>query len=257
MKCFVPERFALIRLLREDRYTKTFLANDHLLDLENVVVRIISKDCVNGDYDRLIEHFSWNIGVHHRQFATVFDSGFTKQQHLYVVREYLPPSELPSSEIFTTVKSLISAVDFLAGHGCVHGNIKPSNIFVSQESVKLTDAKVPGAGLRDDAESVHFVAPEIWGSGHVTHETDLYSLGAVFNFVLTGRHLFEDVDLSRLRAKYATASPRHAPYLSPISQSISGSVLELLSRNPIARVNAFERLKRAVASDRTVPNRAA
>src|SRR5207249_11290578 len=136
-----------------------------------------------------------------------------------------------------------------------HGNIKPSNIFVSQESVKLTDAKVPGAGLLDDAESVHFVAPEIWGSGHVTHETDLYSLGAVFYFVLTGRHLFEDVDLSRLRAKYATASPRPAQYLSPKSQSISASVLELLSSNTIARDTAFKRLNRVIASERIVLNR--
>src|SRR5262249_25545958 len=211
MKGFVPERFSVIRILRQDRYTKTFLANDYLLEQENVVVRILKKDRVKLDEDRLINHFSWQIGVHHIHFAKVFDSGLTRQQHLYVVREYLPSSELLTADVLRATRSLVSAVDFLSSHGRVHGGIKPSNIFVGQESLKLADANIPGIGLDDQAESVHFVAPEIWRSSDPTHEADLYSLGAVLYYLLTGRHLFEDIDPNRLRAKYATASPQAAP----------------------------------------------
>jgi len=90
MRSFVPERFAVIRTFREDRSSKTFLADDHLLGRENVIVRIVRKDCIHANREQLIEHFSWAVGVHHSLFATVLDAGLTKRQDLYFVREFLP-----------------------------------------------------------------------------------------------------------------------------------------------------------------------
>src|SRR5262245_20775997 len=92
MNRFVPDRFDSVCTLREDRHSKTFLADDHLLDREKVVVRIIRKDHVR-DRDSVIERLSWFTGVRHPYFADVLDAGVTKQQHLYYVREYLPPSD--------------------------------------------------------------------------------------------------------------------------------------------------------------------
>src|SRR5436309_452471 len=98
MRIPIPERFALIRTLREDRQSRTILANDRLLERENVVVRIIGRDLIPADRDCLIEHFSWELGVQHNQLAAVLDAGLTKQQHLYYVREYLSPSALMSAD---------------------------------------------------------------------------------------------------------------------------------------------------------------
>src|SRR5215831_1034376 len=151
MKCFIPERFDLIRSLREDRYTKTFVANDYVLDQENVTVRIVKKGWFKPAQEQLIDHFSWHIGVHHIHFAKVFDSGLTKQQNLYVVREYLPPSELLTADVLRTTRTLVSTVDALCTLGRTHGGIKPSNIFVAHKDLKLADAKIPGIGLHDDA----------------------------------------------------------------------------------------------------------
>src|SRR5690242_9757245 len=94
MRSSTPERFVLVRILREDRHSKTFLANDNLLDRENVIVRIFRKDRFHVDRDSVSEHFSWLMGVQHSLFATVLDVGLTKTQDLYYVREYLPNSEL-------------------------------------------------------------------------------------------------------------------------------------------------------------------
>src|SRR5215510_16620159 len=134
MRSSTPERFALVRILREDRQSKTFLANDNLLDRENVIVRIIRKDHVHVDRDKLIEHFSWLIGVQHSQLATVLDAGLTKRQDLYYVREYLPPSELFAPDPVPVMRSLISVIGFLSQHRRVHGALRPSNIFVMNET---------------------------------------------------------------------------------------------------------------------------
>src|SRR5262245_148186 len=116
MRRSTPERFALVHILREDHQSKTFLANDNLLDREKVIVRIIRKDHFHVDREKLIEHFSWLIGVQHSQFATVVDAGLTRKQDLYYVREYLPHSELFSVDPLVVTRFLISAIDFLSRH---------------------------------------------------------------------------------------------------------------------------------------------
>ena len=257
MRSFIPDRFALTRTLREDRQSTTFLATDHLLDRDNIILKIIRKDYVQADRDQLVEHFSWVVGVQHDQFAIVLDAGLTKQHHLYYVREYLPPSELLSADPLTTMKSLVSAVDFLSGNGRVHGGMKPSNVFVTNGSLKLADAKFLGLRSFDDEQSVHFFAPEILQGGAISHESDLYSVGAILYRLLTGRHLFEDPDLSRLRSKYMSASPPPATYLWPVPQGISELVPELLSKEPGKRITAFAGLKRTLALEGAVASRAA
>jgi DNA-binding NtrC family response regulator/tetratricopeptide (TPR) repeat protein len=254
MRSNFPKRFALIRILREGQDSKTFLANDHLLDRENVIVKIVRKDRVRSNREQLIEQFSWLIGVQHAQFAAVLDAGLTNQQHFYYVREYLPASELPSVDPLTIVNSLVSAVDFLSKHGRIHGGIKPSNIFVTKNTFKLADKRFVGQRSYDEEESVHFEAPEILDGGDISHEGDLYSLGATLYFILSGRHLFEDSDLSRLRSKYVSARPQLGPYLSPVSQVVCEPILELISQYPARRPAAFERLKRAIVAESVVPD---
>src|SRR5262249_32273354 len=109
MNRLISERFAPIHTLREHRYGRTFLADDHLLDREKVVVRVIHKDHIRRSRHELIERLSWLIGVRHCHFADVLDAGLTKQQHLYCVREYLPSSDLYSVDFVTLMRSLISA----------------------------------------------------------------------------------------------------------------------------------------------------
>src|SRR5262245_36720854 len=133
MRSMIPERFVLVRLLKEDRYAKVFLANDDLLGRENVVVRIISKERIRYSGDRLFEFFSWWIGIQHPEFASVFDAGLTKQQHLYFVREYLPQSQLFSLDSVAMIRRLLSAVSFLSQQNRIHGAIKPTNIFATKE----------------------------------------------------------------------------------------------------------------------------
>src|SRR5262249_34022484 len=144
----------------------------------------------------------------HERLATVWDAGLTDQNHVYCVREYLPPSGLFSVDPMRVTELLVSAIDFLCRHGRIHGALKPSNIFVAQENLKLADIQTCQFHSSDDEEFIHFSAPEVMNGRDLTHEADLYSLGAVLHHILTGRHLFEDSDLRRLKDKYLSASPQ-------------------------------------------------
>jgi DNA-binding NtrC family response regulator/tetratricopeptide (TPR) repeat protein len=250
MGSFVPERFAVIRTFREDRSSKTFLADDHLLGRENVIVRIVRKDCIHANRQQLLEHFSWVVGVKHSLFATVLDAGLTKRQDLYYVREFLPSSGLFSVDASLWIPYLVAAIDFLHCHGRIHGAIRPSNIFSANENFKISDARPGGLKLVEGEESVHFTAPEILRGAPVSLEGDLYSIGAVLYRGLTGRHLFEDSEVNRLRSKYLSACPQPASPISVVSYSIAQLALGLLSRDPADRRVAFGRLKRLIPLER-------
>ena len=155
------------------------------------------------------------------------------------------------------IKTLLSAASFLSQHGQVHGAIKPSNIFATKEVFKIADPNTffeptpPG-----QEEAIHFTAPEILMGGDPNHESDLYSIGAVMHRILTGRHIFDDSDPSRLKWKYLSAAPQPTSYVSALSNPISQQLLNLVSRNPDDREPALERLKRILGFETVKPSRA-
>jgi DNA-binding NtrC family response regulator/tetratricopeptide (TPR) repeat protein len=255
MKTFLPERFDVIRVMKENRYLKTVLANDRVLNRQNVVVKIMSRDHVNDSRERSIAHFSWWTGLTHSQFCPVWDAGMTKQRHLYQVRQYVPHSELLMADPIVVTKALVSAIDFLSRHNRIHGALKPSNIFINGNVLQIADARLLNTASLDE-ESIHFTAPEILRGGTPILESDLYSLGSVLYRLLMGRHLFEDLDVSRLKAKYLAGTVQPISCAWPVSQSMAGMILELLSRDPETRVKAFEQLRTAISCRPVDANRA-
>src|SRR5437667_12136636 len=159
MKIFVPTRFSVVRVLREDRNTKTFLGTDHLLEKSDVVVKISRGGLSDRDY--LIQRLSWFEGIRHDNLSTIFDAGLTTKGDLYCVREYLPASELFSTGSFVVVKALTSVIDFLQFHRRIHGAIKPSNIFFIDGNLNLTDPNFRNVIYLESEEDIRFVAPEV------------------------------------------------------------------------------------------------
>src|SRR5437867_7710078 len=199
MRLFTPDRFSVLRVLRENTHSRTFVAADHVLGRSDLVVKMLRKRFFNP-YE--IDQFCWFAGVRHKNLSVVFDTGVTLKGDLYCVREHLPTSELFSSDSLNAVKALVSAVDFLRSHGRVHGGIKPSNVFLNGASLKLTDASfTPSEGEKAE-EDVRFSAPEVLRNESRTLESDLYSLGAILYRIVTRRNLFEDINLLNLKTKH-------------------------------------------------------
>lgn len=76
--------------------------------------------------------------------------------------------------------------------GWVHRDIKPGNLIWSAESVFLIDFELMRPeGERDQADvngvgSARFLAPERWQGEPADFQSDLYALGAVLYWILTG-----------------------------------------------------------------------
>lgn len=125
--------------------------------------------------------------------------------------------------------------DILAGlaavhaAGIVHRDLKPKNILIDgQGRAALSDfgvAKVPWPGytpLRPAFGTRPFVSPEQQSNaGQADGRSDVYSVGAIAYFILTGRFPCQDTPPQQVRAQ--------------ISSDVSGWIMQALHPNPADR----------------------
>ncbi len=119
----------------------------------------------------------------------IFESGRTpvgSVELLYVVTEYadeslaqvIPERPLSTSEARDMLVPMLDALAYLHGQGMVHGHIKPSNVMVAGDRLKLPVENVQSAGhgAKPVGELKIYNAPEI-ASGEISPAADLWSLG--------------------------------------------------------------------------------
>jgi serine/threonine-protein kinase len=124
---------------------------------------------------------------------------------------------LPLAETIPLLKQAAAALDAAHDAGLVHGNLKPQNVLVTEmREVRLTDfgfAREDAAGL--DAGAAAARAPEQWDGGPIA-ATDLYALGALWHFMLTGLPLFSAEAIEGVRFMHEHVTP------PPLSKRVAG-----------------------------------
>ncbi|MFN0152691.1 MAG: serine/threonine-protein kinase [bacterium] len=139
--------------------------------------------------------------------------------------------------------------------GLVHRDIKPSNIFACRVGLEVDFVKVLDFGLvkmtsRDDGDAPTisapqaatgtpaFIAPETaLGDRPTDHRSDIYSLGCVAYWLLTGRLVFEAETAVQMIVKHVDATPVPPSRISEleIPPSLDALVLSCLAKNPAER----------------------
>ncbi|KAF9230669.1 kinase-like domain-containing protein, partial [Melanogaster broomeanus] len=114
-------------------------------------------------------------------------------------------TELGTSNRLQLIKGMADGLDYLHSQNIVHGDLHPSNVLIdSEHNARLTDfgfTQVLGsvheemdylqsANIRPGA--MMWAAPELFPDGpcsrpHITVKSDIYSLGCIILFVLSGR----------------------------------------------------------------------
>ncbi len=162
------------------------------------------------------------------------------------------PVDLPIA--LWIARQVAEALDTLHTAGWTHGDIKPSNLFISREGhVTLLDLGF--ARRTDEAGSAvdrcvigtcNYMAPELITSTHGADiRSDIYSLGAVLFELLSGRLPFKGADLAELAGQHKQARPPALVRLAPhLPSSVTALVRQMLAKDPLRRPQTPSELMR-------------
>jgi hypothetical protein len=144
-------------------------------------------------------------GLNHPNIVQVYDVGEAEGIHFFSmelmnkgsVGEMLKDmGKLPVPKALEMIIHAAKGLEYAEKKNIVHCDIKPDNLMISDEGlVKIVDLglskNVLREGEEDESEVVfgtpHFIAPEQAQKLKVDHRADIYSLGASFYLMLTGR----------------------------------------------------------------------
>lgn len=195
------ERYKLRRLLRSDIVSHIFEADDLTLK-RPVALKVIRSSLVERKRDISVYRLDLNRmrQIVHERVLRVFDSG-EYAGHYYVATETLDGISLqdffghgkkvPLSEFFRLVSQLSEAMRQLHAHNIIHRDLNPATVVITPTGdLKLLDFSIDrdlkhlaNASTGRDHE---FAAPEQTEGRAATAATDIYSLGAISHFMLTG-----------------------------------------------------------------------
>lgn len=150
---------------------------------------------------------------------------------------------LPTATTLELVKQVAEALDYAQGHQIVHRDIKPANIIVTPDGrAKITDfgiAKLqltqftqPGQVLGTPA----YMSPEQLTGGAVDGRSDLFSLGVILYWLLTGDKPFAGDTTTAVSFKIVYQDPVPPTQLNPaLSPDCDYLVARALAKDPASR----------------------
>lgn len=206
----------------------------------------------------------------------LYDFGISDDGVFYYVMEYLDGVDLdrlveehgplPAGRVvFLLLQACASLADAHA-HGLVHRDIKPANLIICRKGTEHDFLKVldfglvkrttpRGADLRRltqegvAAGTPAFMAPELAvGDGNIDGRTDVYSLGCVAYWLLTGQLVFSRDNPVAMVVDHVKAEPEAPSRRTElgIPEELDGIVLRCLAKSPDERYQSVDELAEAL-----------
>jgi eukaryotic-like serine/threonine-protein kinase len=192
---------------------------------------------------------------------SVYDYGRTPEGAFYYVMEYLDGVDLerlvretgplPPGRVVHVLRQVCESLAEAHGVGLVHRDVKPANILLSDRGGIPDFAKVLDFGLvkdvtgsdsrltREDvvAGTPQYLAPETIRDGSSSDpRSDLYALGAVAYYLLTGTPVFEGRPVEVIQRHLQTSPAAPSARLGrPLPPKLERLVLDCLEKDPSRR----------------------
>jgi eukaryotic-like serine/threonine-protein kinase len=133
----------------------------------------------------------------HPNIVTAYDAN-ERHDRFYLVLEFVDGPNfdalvhqrgpLPVGEACEFVRQTAAGLQHAHEKGIIHRDIKPTNLLVARPTPAAPlVVKIADFGLPKGRPTGPFAAPEARGAEMIDRRSDLYSLGCVFYFLLTGR----------------------------------------------------------------------
>lgn len=239
-----------------------YKAHHALLRRETALKLLLPEKADRESIARFEQEVRLTCRLTHPNTIQVYDYGHTPDGIFYYAMEYLDGLNLhdlvqrygaqPEARVAHILRHICDSLSEAHGVGLIHRDIKPANIFLCDrggiaDSVKVLDFGLvkqvsDGNNETPGAEGIvgtpNFIAPEsIQDCNRADARSDLYSLGALGYFLLTGTEVFEGDSIGAVCQMHLTESPippsvRGGIDLNPQLESL---LMRCLEKDPALR----------------------
>jgi eukaryotic-like serine/threonine-protein kinase len=270
-------QYSLKKKLGAGGMGEVYLA-EHMMLRRPCAVKLIRADQA-GDPANLVRferEVRSTATLTHPNTVEIFDYGNTEDGTFYYVMEYLPglslqeiveqSGPLPPERAVYVLRQVCGALREAHGFGIIHRDIKPSNILVCERGGVQDVAKLLDFGLaqctgihKQNADkltiqgtivgSPPFMSPEqASGKDDLDARTDIYSLGAVAYFLLTGKAPYERDTAMKMMMAHAYEPLLHPNKLRPdLPHDLQAVIVRCLEKDPANRLQTAGSLDKALA----------
>lgn len=249
-------QYAILRKLSDDSIVSCFLVRHQSSGATHILREVPRALFIESGFERFQNEARLTSGIKCPNYSNpesfeILDA-IVRVTYRYIEGESL--SRVFRENPFSARKTIELAIDLLTAlvevHrvGCVHRDIRPSNIIISGDGsatlcgyVPLWRPEVFGHNNRLGQDCAAFTSPEL--SGIIDHDvgesSDLYSLGFVLDAALAGGPAFDGA-VSEILYHHMTRSPNQNRYPSDLPQSLLQFIEKLTQKEPRDRYQTAE-----------------
>lgn len=225
-------RHQIIEQLGSGGFGTVYRAKDTQLNREIAIKRLKASEGSNRAelMSHLLEEAKILAALRHPNIVTIYDIQ-SSDDHAEIIMElvkgitieHLVKRHLLLARDFIFISTqILSALSVAHKHNVLHCDLKPSNLMLCATQGDNYEIKIVDFGMSPSASnitgqttkiigSIYFMAPEQLDKGIVSAQTDIYSLGCLFYYMLTGAHPFDgdttvQVMASHMLGKYKPIS---------------------------------------------------
>jgi eukaryotic-like serine/threonine-protein kinase len=245
----------------------------HVLLRRPTAVKLLQPDRIGADtidrFEREVQHMSQ---LTHPNTVAVYDFGRSYDGVFYYAMEYLDGIDLqalvtkfgpqPADRVIDILVQVCGAVQEAHRHDMIHRDIKPANILLCERGGMLDVAKVVDFGLVKKISSTAsdaadpaivraltvdsqrilgtpgFLAPEaVTTPQAIGAAVDIYALGAVAYFLITGRRVFEGGTAIAICLRHVTEQPVPPSQIASVHvpRGLEDIIMRCLAKSPADR----------------------
>jgi uncharacterized delta-60 repeat protein len=254
-------RYSLLRQIARGGMGEVWLAHDERLN-ESVALKFLSSAVRNdaAELARLRQETQKSRKLTHANIIRIYDLYEAPGEAAFISMEYVNGSNLwdamtqqPNgvfawADLKPLVRQLCEALAYAHGERVIHRDLKPTNLMLAENRLKLADFGLAAVAMQVDAASVE----RTFGGGTLTHMSpqqlagevaavtdDIYSLGATLYDLLSGQPPFYEGNIGH-QLRHHTPPPlqeRLAALEAPneVPSEVAAMIMACLAKDPANR----------------------